>query len=108
MVGKFGSWSLMNEHLEILDVIMFYYGEKYAFYVAWLLHYTHFLIYPSVLGLALFLYQYKTEESLNDVLETPNVLNAVLAIFIAIWSTILVESWKQKEAYLGDRWQVRG
>lgn len=38
-----------------LDYIADYYGEKWAFYFAWLLHYTSWLILPSIGGLIIYL-----------------------------------------------------
>ena len=40
-----------------------------------------------------------------EATDTP--LNTVYSIFIALWSTCLMESWKRKEAFLGDAWLVR-
>lgn len=36
-----------------------------------------------------------------------SVWYAIYSVFIAIWTTLFVESWKQKEAFLGNRWLVR-
>ena len=35
------------------------------------------------------------------------VLNAYYAIFIAIWVTLLVESWKRKQNSLANNWLMR-
>ena len=40
-----------------INMIKNYYGEKYAFTYAFLLHYQAWLIIPSVLGVLLFFYQ---------------------------------------------------
>ena len=44
---------LMN--MQPLNFIKDYYGEKYGFYFAWLIHYTGQLIIPSILGLIFFI-----------------------------------------------------
>lgn len=38
-----------------LDYIADYFGEKHAFYFAWLMHYTSWLLLPSICGLVIFL-----------------------------------------------------
>ena len=92
-----------------LDFIADYYGEKFAFYLAWLIHYTHWLMYPAAVGLILFIIQIAHWLS-SDVTffdATDSALNPLYSIFIALWSTFFVESWKRKEAYLANRWDVR-
>lgn len=34
-------------------------------------------------------------------------MNVLYSIIIALWTTFFVESWKRKQAYLGNRWLVR-
>lgn len=38
---------------------------------------------------------------------TDSVLNCIYSIFIALWTTIFVESWKRKQNWLANRWLVR-
>lgn len=45
------------ENLQPLNFIKDYYGEKYGFYFAWLIHYTGQLILPSIVGIGIFIYQ---------------------------------------------------
>jgi len=102
---------VLTNNIKALDNIRSYYGEKFAFYFAYLIHYTHFLLYPSLVGLIFFIIQniqYLIEmdtKTYLDCLDSP--LNPLYSIFIAIWSTCFFESWKRKEAYLADRWLVR-
>ena len=42
-------------YVKPLDQIAEYYGEKWAFYFAWLLHYTSWLIIPAVIGLIIYI-----------------------------------------------------
>lgn len=44
-------------YMEPLNFIANYYGEKMAFYFAWLLFYTSWLMIPALPGIALFIYQ---------------------------------------------------
>jgi hypothetical protein len=46
-----------NEHMQPVHFIADYYGEKYGFYFAWLVHYTSMLILPAVVGLVFFILQ---------------------------------------------------
>jgi len=74
-----------------------YYGEKYAFEYAFLLHYQAYLWVPSILGLLLTAYQvilfFKTGD-LSYALDSN--LNAIYGLFITLWATVFVESWKRK------------
>lgn len=40
-----------------LDYVADYFGEKQGFYFAWLVHYTAWLLIPSVLGILIFVVQ---------------------------------------------------
>lgn len=83
--------------MQPLNFIKEYYGEKYGFYFAWLIHYTGQLIIPSILGLIFFIAQVvKREEgmSISQMLNTTE--NFYYALIILVWSTYLVESWKRK------------
>jgi hypothetical protein len=45
-----------QSYMQPINMIKNYYGEKYAFEFAFLLHYQAWLYFPSVLGALLFLY----------------------------------------------------
>ncbi|XP_073476055.1 anoctamin-6 isoform X2 [Aquarana catesbeiana] len=49
--------------LQPLDLVRKYYGEKIGIYFAWLGFYTRMLLLAAVVGLACFLYGYKSQES---------------------------------------------
>ena len=114
--------------MQPLNFIKDYYGAKFGFYFAWLVHYTGMLILPSIVGVIIFIVQiyrfYSTdakdevtttinadgeEEEISatplDALNTP--LNAFYAIFVVLWTTYFVESWKRKECKIGDTWLMR-
>ena len=95
--------------MQPLNFIANYYGEKFGFYFAWLLHYTGQLIIPAVFGLIIFLIQLidkaKNELTWKEALQ--DRLNIVYAVFIMVWSTMFVESWKRKQNYIGNSWLVR-
>ncbi len=39
-----------------IDYIRIYFGERIAFYFSWVGYYTYMLVFPSVVGLAVFIY----------------------------------------------------
>lgn len=45
------------KYMQPLNFIANYYGEKMAFFYAWLMFYTGWLIIPAIPGIALFIYQ---------------------------------------------------
>ena len=100
-----------KEDIKPLDFVADYHGEKFAFYFAWLIHYTAFLLPPSIFGIIIYIAQiiiWRTKNPqmyLNDATDT--FLNCVYSLFIALWTTLFVESWKRKENYLANRWLVR-
>ena len=47
----------MSDNSDFIDMIADYYGESFAFYLVWLIHYTHWLIYPAVFGLTVYAWQ---------------------------------------------------
>jgi hypothetical protein len=42
-------------HVKPLDTIADYFGEKMGFYSAWLVHYTSWLMVPSIIGIPIYL-----------------------------------------------------
>jgi hypothetical protein len=46
-----------HENMQPVHYITSYYGEKYGFYFAWIVHYTAMLVLPSIIGLIFFIIQ---------------------------------------------------
>jgi ankyrin repeat protein len=84
---------------EDLNHIRSYYGEKVAFYYAWFAHYTAMLMYILPFALANAIYQFATNTQ-------KSVYLALLAVIMAIWSTVHTESWKRKQEELAYRWDM--
>jgi len=80
-----------------LDDVRNYFGEKVAFYFAFLETYCRWLIVPSILGFALFFWQ--VGEGRVDVDVLP-----FFGIGMALWGTIFLEFWKRREAELRCDW----
>ena len=87
---------LMN--MQPLNFIKDYFGEKFGFYFAWLIHYTGWLIPVAIIGVAFGIAM--IVEGSNEGLEPSHFLASPLSIIygliIMIWITLFVESWKRK------------
>jgi anoctamin-10/anoctamin-7 len=85
-----------------VDEVKDYYGEKIGLYFLWLGHYTAWLIPASVVGFGCWI----------NVAAKDNDPNAVImpyfAAFVALWSTLFLESWKRKEKTYAMRWGMVG
>ena len=83
--------------MEDINHIRSYYGEKVAFYYAWLCHYTATLTYIVPFSIAVAFYQYLTESNSSAFL-------AFYAIILVLWSAFSGETWKNKQEELAFRW----
>lgn len=95
------SWrtTLINQKIP-LNKIKNYFGEKIAFYFEFLRFYQTTLIWPSLLGLVVFIVQKTMQPSDNAVL----VLNIIYSVFMTIWAIVFLEIWKRKEAAMAVQW----
>ncbi|CAH8559074.1 Anoctamin-8 [Schistosoma haematobium] len=82
--------------LQPLDEIKEYFGTKVAFYFAWLGHYTYSLIFPSVVGLAVWLFVNPNKNS--------SFYYLLMAIINLIWTSLYLEHWKRTSSFLAYRW----
>lgn len=82
-------WSVLPWQ-QPLDDIETYLGPKIALYFTWLGHYTWWLLWPSLIGLAVWLHQ-QTEGHV-DVGELP-----IYGIIVALWASMYQEAWKRRE-----------
>ena len=108
-------WSMLFgnfvDHMEPINLIADYYGEKQALYFAFLIHHIGQLLIPSVFGLALWFYQiYNTYQIWSDpeketeasyiatyFASLDTVFNYPYLLILAVWSTLYCESWKRKQ-----------
>jgi hypothetical protein len=44
--------------MQPINFVADYYGEKFGFYFAWLVHYTALLLIPGIVGAVIFGYQF--------------------------------------------------
>ena len=77
-----------------------YFGEKIAFYFEFLSFYTIMLIFPSVLGIPVFIIQLIFEPG-DDVYKWTLFVFGVLFI---LWMCVFYELWGRKEVYLSILW----
>lgn len=103
-------------HFEPINLIADYYGEKYAMYLAFFLHHVGWLLIPAFFGTILFIVHlvvaFKFQEDdqsyilsyLNNI-DTP--VNYLYILFVALWSTFYVESWKRKQATIQYIWGLK-
>eukprot|EP01039_Chlorochromonas_danica_P003789 gene3789-4139_t len=78
-----------------------YFGEKITLFQVFLGHYSHWLIWPSVIG---FIFQFV-------VWGTGDFSSPVLpfySLIITVWSVFMLEYWKRKEKLTAMRWGMIG
>ena len=96
-------------NLQPLNFIRDYYGEKFGFYFAWLIHYTGWLIPVAIVGtcfgIAMLVEFFEEDKKEKGYLASP--LSILYGIIIMIWITLFNESWKRKQNYIGNEWLVR-
>jgi anoctamin-10/anoctamin-7 len=90
-------WPLFTQPLmEIRD----YFGEKVAFYFAFLQFYCLWLIGPAILGALVYAWQLAENPHPRVDIEVLPFVGAVAAV----WATLFLEFWKREEATLRSDW----
>lgn len=95
-------------HIEPINLIADYYGEKQALYFAFMIHHISYLLIPAIFGLVLFAYQIQRglslaeESGFNGFLQSyfknlDTAWNYPFLFVLAVWSTLYIESWKRKQ-----------
>lgn len=80
-----------------VEEIRDYFGEKIALYNVFLGHYSWWLIIPSFIGLAFQLVVWATLRFSHPVLP-------FYSLVITVWSVVMLEHWKRREAKTALRW----
>ena len=80
-----------------LDSIEEYYGEKIAFYFAWLEHVSWHLLYLSFVGLIVFLCQLSSGNWDHSI-------RPFFSIFVMIWSFVVMVTWRRRSNALAYQW----
>ncbi|KAG3121706.1 hypothetical protein PI124_g1003 [Phytophthora idaei] len=84
-----------------LDDVAQYFGERVAFYFAWMEMYTRWLVVPSVAGVILFGLQVHSHH-----LDHPAA--PVYALFMALWTSAFIIAWRRRAAALAYHWGTWG
>ena len=96
-------------NMQPLNFIKDYYGEKFGFYFAWLIHYTGWLIPVAIIGfffgVANIIDAFDEGRKFDSVMASP--YSIVYGICIMIWITLFHESWKRKQNAIANEWLVR-
>ncbi|KAF8564867.1 hypothetical protein P879_06498 [Paragonimus westermani] len=80
-----------------LEEIRRYFGAQIALYFAWLGHYTTALLFPSVVGLLVFLFVSSKDSKFYYL---------VMGFLSLIWSTVYLEHWKRTSTVLTHQWGI--
>lgn len=100
----FGDW---YEYFTAMNYVKSYYGEKYAFEFAFLVHYQAWLMIPAIAGfgvLATQILDYLENGDINAVIDSK--YNGIYGFFVSIWSSIFIASWRKKQAAINFYWDV--
>lgn len=103
------------KHMEPINLIAAYYGEKQALFFAFLIHHIGQLVVPSAFGMILNGYHIytaykKTREPDADWFvptyykSVDHYWNYFYVVVLGIWSTVYIESWKRKQNTLKYMW----
>ena len=82
-----------------IDEIAKYFGEKVAFYFAWMKTYNSFMLYAGVIGLAIFILDLVVEQNPYEV-SSIQILTVCFAVFMSLWASMFDQKWVQKESEL--------
>jgi anoctamin-10/anoctamin-7 len=85
-------------HRQPEDEIKDYFGEKIGLYFVWLGHYTKWLISASFVGFIIWM----AISADGDDPDSPSI--PYFTVFMAIWATLYLESWKRTEKQTACRW----
>ena len=88
---------ILGAFYQPLDSIEEYFGEKVAFYFAWLQHTSTHLVFLSVMGYILFMAQVSSGK-------WDHPLRPFFAMVIMLWTFVTLANWKKRANLLAHRW----
>ena len=87
-----------------IDEIRDYFGDHVGMYTCWLVMYTKSLVWPAALGLIVYVVG-NTEEATGGIRDsTESVWLIPYAMFLSLWSSVFLASWRSKESELSFLW----
>ena len=96
-----------KKYIQPIHLLKRYNGEAFAFYYIYVMHYITLLFFPAIFGLGLFAYQMWWFARTGKMdLALDSAWNGLFGIFVSIWSTLFVESWKNKQQTLIHMWDL--
>ena len=100
------NWNIFNfkKQMEHIFTIRNFYGETVAYYFLWLFDYVRWLSIPTLVGIVmLFISKFaKNGERVNRM--PYQVLIIIYGAFIALWASLFLSQWKQKETLYNYFW----
>jgi hypothetical protein len=88
---------VLGSFYQPLDSIEEYFGEKVAFYFAWLQHTALHLIFLTVAGLIVFAIQLATGN-------WDHWIRPFFSLFVMLWTFVVLINWKKRANFLAHRW----
>eukprot|EP00301_Raphidiophrys_heterophryoidea_P003519 c11587_g1_i1.p1 GENE.c11587_g1_i1~~c11587_g1_i1.p1 ORF type:complete len:942 (+),score=288.64 c11587_g1_i1:34-2859(+) len=88
-----------------LTTIRDYFGEKIAFYFAFISLYTKWLVYLSLFGVITFFVCWLADGKANT-LNLDHDINIFYGIILCLWCTLFLEYWKRQQAALAFKFNV--
>jgi len=85
-------------HNQPYDKIKAYFGEKIGLYFTWLGHYTKWLLSAAFVGFICWI----AIASMGNNADSPSI--PYFTIFMSLWATFYLESWKRTEKKTAARW----
>lgn len=94
-----------DKYMHPLNMMKNYYGESYAFQIAFLIHYQAWLSLPTVFGILLFCYQgYRLYDSQDILFALDSPFNFIYGVICCLWGNYYVESWQKTQKLLQHLW----
>ena len=75
-----------------------YFNDEVALYFAWLNHYTHYIVFPSIVSVLIFILNFFISK---QQIESIRIFHA---IGIAIWVQFFIISWNKKSSAIEVKW----
>jgi hypothetical protein len=88
---------ILGSFYQPLDSIEEYFGEKVAFYFAWLQHTALHLIFLTIAGLIVFAFQVSSGN-------WDHWLRPFFSLLVMLWTFIVLINWRKRANFLAHRW----